>query len=55
MAEPEPINSIGNIKKAGYEDKLRIKKAGRPKPMIEFEKKRLQVRFNHSYNTACLI
>ena len=36
MAE-QPINSIENIKKAGYEDKLKIKKAGRPMPMIDFE------------------
>ena len=35
MAEPEPINSVGNIKEAGFEDKLRIKMACRPKPMIE--------------------
>ena len=55
MAE-QPINSIENIKKADYEDRLRIKKkAGRPKPDIDFEKKRLQVRFYHSYNDACLI
>ena len=39
MAEPEPINSVGNIKKIKFEDKLRIKKVGRPKPMIEFEKR----------------
>ena len=38
MAEPEPINSIGNIKKAGYEDKLRIKKDGRPKHMMSLNK-----------------
>ena len=31
----EPINSVGNIKEAGFEDKLRIKMACRPKPMIE--------------------
>ena len=54
MAE-QPINSIENIKKADYEDRLMIKKAGRPKPDIDFEKKRLQVRFYHSYNDACLI
>ena len=54
MAE-QPINSIENIKKADYEDRLRIKKAGRPKPDIDFEKKRLQVRFYHSLNNACLI
>ena len=51
MAEPEPINSVGNIKEAGFEDKLRIKMACRPKSMIE----RLQVIFDHSYNNACLI
>ena len=35
MAEPEPINSVGNIKEAGFEDKLRIKMTCRSKPMIE--------------------
>ena len=38
MAE-QPINSIENIKKADYEDRLMIKKAGRPKPDIDFEKR----------------
>ena len=32
----EPINSVGNVKKAQtFLDKVRIKKAGRPKPMIK--------------------
>ena len=34
----EHINSVQNVKNAQtFEDRVRIKKAGRPMPMIDFE------------------
>ena len=51
----EPINSVENVKKAQtFEDRVRIKKAGRPMHMIDFEGRAGKI-FNSSYNNACLI
>ena len=51
----EHINSVQNVKNAQtFEDRVRIKKAGRPMHLIDFEGRAGKI-FNSSYNNACLI